>query len=118
MLTGLTTPPPGTEQAEAKAGQREDMAVRPDRDGKLQAVFTEKDAGQRPQCLFNRGQGLGQDEIPDEQLQQQRHISEEFDVGATERAQQDVARQSANADQGAEQGSEHNAHHSDAQGVS
>ena len=85
------------------------MAVGPQGNRKLQTVLAKKYARQWFERFLNRGQGLGQNEIPDEQLQEQRHIAEKLHISPAQAAQQKIARQAANADECAEQRGKHNA---------
>ena len=85
--------------------------------GILQAVLAEEDVRQRLQRLVDRRQELGQHEVPDEELQQQRHVAERLDVHAAERAQQEVARQPPDPDQRADDRGQHDADDRHAQRV-
>ena len=57
------------------------------------------------------GQHLGEDQIPDEQLQVDRHIAEKFDVDVTDFAHQKVGRKPPNTHQHTQNRGQHDADH-------
>ena len=60
---------------------------------------------------------LGDQRVPEEQLQQQRHVAHDFDIDRGQARDQPVLGQPADADEGSQQGGEHDADDGDAQCV-
>jgi hypothetical protein len=66
------------------------------------ALRGEHPAAQRDRFAHRRQQ-LGEEAVPDEELQQQRHVAHHLDIARGELGEQPVARQACNADQRAQQ---------------
>ena len=82
------------------------------------AAVAEEHARQRVERLARARQILGDDRVPEEQLQQQRHVAQHLDV---ERRRawltSQLRRQPREADDGADDGRQHDAEQRDAEGV-
>ncbi len=61
--------------------------------------------------LVQVGQHLGEDEIPNQQLQINRHIAEKFDIGVTDFSHQKIGRKPPHTHQHAQHSGQHDADH-------
>jgi hypothetical protein len=82
-----------------------------------QAALAEECEAAEVDRLAHRRQHLGEEAVPDEQLQQQRHVAHHLDIARGELREQPVRRQAGDADQRAEHRREHDADRGDQQGV-
>jgi hypothetical protein len=75
-----------------------------------------KHALDRLPCAARRRQSLHQ-HVPEQQLQQQGNVAQQFDIDGGEPRQQPVRRQPRDADQRADHGRQHDADHGDAERI-
>jgi hypothetical protein len=84
---------------------------------KLQSALRQEYVRADAQRLRRRGQQFGDHEVPREQLDYERDVAHHLYVGGAQAAHQQIARQSAYADQRAEHGGQHDPQQSDAQRI-
>ena len=82
-----------------------------------QAAVVEEAAARNGKALAHAGQRLEHGVVPEQQLQQQRHVADDLDIEAGHPRHQPVLRQPRDADQKAEDGREHDAERRDQQRV-
>ncbi|MNV75460.1 hypothetical protein D3C71_1687480 [compost metagenome] len=83
----------------------------------LQAAIGNEHPGQRIVRLTRTRHVFRDQRVPEEQLQQERHVAHHFDVNRGDLGDEPVLGQTANADQRTEDGGKHDADDGDAQGV-
>ena len=88
-----------------------------ERRGREQAAVVEEDAAGKRPAVAQVGQRLEHGVVPEQQLQQQRHVADHLDIAGGELRDQPVVRQPRDADDEAEDGREHDADRGDQQRV-
>ncbi len=92
------------------------MTALPNRIGVIEAAFAQKKRTELP-SLLDRRQRLGQQQVPHQQLQQDRNIAKTFDVSGAQAAHQRVARKTSDAEHGAQYACQDNGDDCNAQRV-
>ena len=92
------------------------MRVFPNQRRQFQAAIGKHHAFHGLQRLARAGQAL-QDGVPKQQLQQQRQIANDFDIGAGNARQQEILGKPRNANRGAKDGRQHYANYRDLQRI-
>src|SRR5258708_29631242 len=88
-----------------------------DRRRKDDAAIADEDIRQRLPRLARSGRADPQDVPPDDELQQHRDVADGLDIDRSELADQPIARQARNAEQGSENGGKDDADTRDAQRI-
>ena len=101
-----------------RAGRRQRLAQAPDRHRVGQAAVAEEEQAEERLRLRRRsGSTSDQQQVPHQQLQQDRHVAEQLDVAVAQAAHQRVVREAADAQQRAQDGRQHDADDGHAQRV-
>ena len=108
VFAGLAGIQPGAHRAQQQSDERERLPQFPDRPGEGETALAQVEVADLP-GFFEAGQDFGEDDVPDQQLQVDRHVAEELDIAVADLAQQQVGRKTPHADQRAEDRGQHDA---------
>ena len=109
MVARAARPGPGQHGAHQTTDKCQRLARAPHRHRKRQAALAQEDQAGHRHRLGRIGQPFGQQQVPDQQLQQHRHIAEQLDIAVAQATHDGVVGEPADADQRAQDRGQHDA---------